>query len=91
MSRQEATASGNGRTRASACACMSSSLSSINKWCTRFERRGLSAALDRHPRPIGSEVFCGPMAHAIVGGLFVATLLSLLFPLPLCVAWFRIE
>jgi hypothetical protein len=47
---------------------------------------GLSAALARRPRPIGSEVFCGSMAHAIIGGL-----LTLLFPLPLYVAWFRIE
>jgi hypothetical protein len=31
------------------------------------------------------------MAYAIVGGLFVATLLTLLFPLPLYVAWFRIR
>jgi hypothetical protein len=52
---------------------------------------GLSAALGRRPRPIGPEVFCGSMAHALIGGLFVATLLTLLFPLPLCVAWFRIE
>ena len=35
------------------------------------------------------EVFWGPMAYAIVGGLFVATLLTLLF-LP-DVAWFRIK
>jgi hypothetical protein len=47
---------------------------------------GLSAALARRPRPIGSEVFCGSMVHAIIGGL-----LTLLFPLPLYVAWFRIE
>jgi hypothetical protein len=51
----------------------------------------LNAALGRRRRPIASEVFCGPMAHAIIGGLFVATLLTLLFPLPLYVAWFRIE
>ena len=70
---------------------MSSSSSSINKWCTSLNVAGLSAALDRHPRPIGSEVFCGPMAHAIIGGLFVATRLTLLFLLPLYVAWFRIE
>jgi hypothetical protein len=29
--------------------------------------------------PIASEVFWGPMAYAIIGGLFVATLLTLLF------------
>jgi hypothetical protein len=37
---------------------------------------GLSAALGRRPRPVGSDVFCGSMAHAIIGGLFVATLLT---------------
>ena len=37
------------------------------------------------------EVFWGPMAYAIIGGLFVATLLTLLFRLPLYVAWFRIK
>jgi hypothetical protein len=31
------------------------------------------------------------MAHAIIGGLFVAALLTLLFPLPRYVARFRIE
>ena len=40
--------------------------------------------------PIASEVFWGPMAYAIVGGLFVATLLTLLLP-ALYVAWFRIK
>jgi len=35
--------------------------------------------------PIASEVFWGPMAYAIIGGLFVATLLTLLFTAgPLC-------
>jgi hypothetical protein len=40
---------------------------------------------------IASEVFWGPMAYAIIGGLFVAILLILLFlPAPY-VAWFRIK
>jgi multidrug efflux pump len=39
--------------------------------------------------PIASEVFWGPMAYAIIGGLFVATLLTLLFLPALSVAWFR--
>ena len=56
-----------------------------------LDAAGLSAALGRRLRPIGSEVFCGSIAHAIIGGLFVVTLLTLLFPLPLYVAWFRIE
>ena len=37
------------------------------------------------------EVSCGPMAYAIIGGLFVATLLTLLFLPALYVAWFRIK
>jgi hypothetical protein len=31
------------------------------------------------------------MDYAIIGGSFVATLLTLLFPLPLYVSWFRIK
>ena len=41
--------------------------------------------------PIASEVFWGPMAYAIIGGLFVATLLTLLFLPALYVAWFRVK
>jgi multidrug efflux pump len=41
--------------------------------------------------PIAPEVFWGPMAYAIIGGLFVATLLTLLFLPALYVAWFRIR
>jgi multidrug efflux pump len=41
--------------------------------------------------PIASEVFWGPMAYAIIGGLFVATLLTLLFLPALYVAWYRIK
>jgi multidrug efflux pump subunit AcrB len=41
--------------------------------------------------PIASEVFWGPMAYAIIGGLLVATLLTLLFLPALYVAWFRIK
>ena len=37
------------------------------------------------------EVFWGPTAYAIIGGLFVATLLTLLFLPALYVAWFRIK
>ena len=36
------------------------------------------------------EVFCGPIAYAIIGR-FVATLLTLLFLPALYVAWFRIK
>jgi multidrug efflux pump subunit AcrB len=41
--------------------------------------------------PIASEVFWGPMAYAIIGGLLVATLITLLFRPALYVAWFRIK
>ena len=41
--------------------------------------------------PIALEVFWGPMAYAIIGGLFVATLLTLLFLPALYVAWFRVK
>jgi hypothetical protein len=41
--------------------------------------------------PIASEVFWGPMAYAIIGGVFVATLLTLLFLLALYVVWFRVK
>jgi multidrug efflux pump subunit AcrB len=41
--------------------------------------------------PIAPTVFWGPMAYAIIGGLAVATLLTLVFLPALYVAWFRIE
>jgi multidrug efflux pump len=41
--------------------------------------------------PIAPEVFWGPMAYAIIGGLFVATLLTLLFLPALYGAWFRVK
>jgi len=40
--------------------------------------------------PIASESFWGPMAYAIIGGLMVATVLTLLFLPAAYVAWFRI-
>jgi multidrug efflux pump subunit AcrB len=36
-------------------------------------------------------VFWGPMAFAIMGGLFVATLLTLIVLPALYVAWFRVK
>ena len=41
--------------------------------------------------PIMHDVFWGPMAYAIVGGLTGATLLTMLFLPALYVAWFRIN
>jgi multidrug efflux pump subunit AcrB len=40
--------------------------------------------------PIAPTVFWGPMAYAVMGGLLVATLLTLVFLPALYVAWFRI-
>jgi hypothetical protein len=51
----------------------------------------LTAAASLGMIPIASEVFWGPMAYAIIGGLFVATLLTLLFLPALYVAWFRVK
>ena len=41
--------------------------------------------------PIMHDVFWGPMAYAIAGGLAGATLLTLLFLPALYVAWFRVK
>ncbi len=41
--------------------------------------------------PIAPTVFWGPMAFAIIGGLTVATVLTLIFLPALYVAWFRIK
>ena len=41
--------------------------------------------------PIAPTVFWGPMAYAVIGGLIVATLLTLVFLPALYVAWFRIR
>ncbi len=41
--------------------------------------------------PIAREVFWGPMAYAMIGGIFSATLLTLLFLPALYVAWYRIS
>ena len=41
--------------------------------------------------PIAPTVFWGPMAYAVMGGLMVATLLTLVFLPALYVAWFRIN
>ena len=40
--------------------------------------------------PLSRSVFFGPMAVAIMGGLIVATALTLLFLPALYAAWFRI-
>ena len=41
--------------------------------------------------PIAREVFWGPMAYAMIGGIIIATLLTLLFLPALYVAWYKIR
>ena len=40
--------------------------------------------------PISREIFWGPMAYAMMGGIIVGTVLTLLFLPALYLAWFRI-
>ena len=40
---------------------------------------------------ISREVFWGPMAYALMGGIIVGTLLTLVFLPALYVAWFRVK
>ena len=41
--------------------------------------------------PISRQIFWGPMAYAMMGGIIVGTVLTLLFLPALYVAWFRIK
>jgi multidrug efflux pump subunit AcrB len=41
--------------------------------------------------PIAAEVFWGPMAFAMIGGIIVATVLTLLFLPALYVTWYRVK
>lgn len=41
--------------------------------------------------PIAREVFWGPMAYAMMGGIIVGTVLTLLFLPALYIAWFRLQ
>ncbi|WP_295472797.1 efflux RND transporter permease subunit [uncultured Pseudomonas sp.] len=61
---------------------------------TRHRRRPIlltAAAASLGMIPIAREVFWGPMAYAMIGGIVVATLLTLLFLPALYVAWYRIK
>ena len=61
---------------------------------TQHRRRPIlltAAAASLGMIPIAREVFWGPMAYAMIGGIFSATLLTLLFLPALYVAWYRIE
>jgi multidrug efflux pump subunit AcrB len=41
--------------------------------------------------PLTHSIFWGPMAIAIMGGLIVATILTIFFVPALYAAWFRVE
>lgn len=61
---------------------------------TRHRRRPIlltAAAASLGMIPIAREVFWGPMAYAMIGGIIIATLLTLLFLPALYVAWYRIK
>jgi hypothetical protein len=58
--------------------------------CATLFRPTLAAAI-LGMIPIAPTIFWGPMAYAIMGGLAVATLLTLVFLPALYVTWFRIK
>ncbi|MBF7144155.1 MULTISPECIES: efflux RND transporter permease subunit [Pseudomonas] len=61
---------------------------------TQHRRRPIlltAAAASLGMIPIAREVFWGPMAYAMIGGIISATLLTLLFLPALYVAWYRIK
>ena len=64
----------------------------VDATCHRFRPILLTAAAAILGMvPIATTVFWGPMAYAIMGGLAVATVLTLIFLPALYVAWFRIK
>ncbi|MBV6826610.1 efflux RND transporter permease subunit [Pseudomonas sp. PD9R] len=61
---------------------------------TEHRRRPIlltAAAASMGMIPIAREVFWGPMAYAMIGGIIIATLLTLLFLPALYVAWYKIR
>jgi len=61
---------------------------------TQHRRRPIlltAAAASLGMIPIAREVFWGPMAYAMIGGIISATLLTLLFLPALYVAWYRVK
>lgn len=61
---------------------------------TEHRRRAIlltAAAASMGMIPIAREVFWGPMAYAMIGGIVIATLLTLLFLPALYVAWYKIR
>ena len=64
----------------------------VEATCHRFRPILLTAsAATLGMVPIAPTVFWGPMAYAIMGGLAVATVLTLVFLPALYVAWFRVK
>ncbi|WP_249679053.1 efflux RND transporter permease subunit [Pseudomonas abieticivorans] len=61
---------------------------------TQHRRRPIlltAAAASLGMIPIAREVFWGPMAYAMIGGIIVATVLTLMFLPALYVAWYKIK
>ncbi|MDR6608275.1 efflux RND transporter permease subunit [Pseudomonas synxantha] len=61
---------------------------------TEHRRRPIlltAAAASMGMIPIAREVFWGPMAYAMIGGIVIATFLTLLFLPALYVAWYKIR
>jgi multidrug efflux pump subunit AcrB len=61
---------------------------------TEHRRRPIlltAAAASMGMIPIAREVFWGPMAYAMIGGIIIATLLTLLFLPALYVAWYKVR
>jgi multidrug efflux pump subunit AcrB len=61
---------------------------------TQHRRRPIlltAAAASMGMIPIAREVFWGPMAYAMIGGIIIATLLTLLFLPALYVTWYKIK
>ena len=53
--------------------------------------RATAAAATLALIPIAREIFWGPMAYAMMGGIVVGTVLTLIFLPALYIAWFRIK
>ena len=54
-------------------------------------KEGTSEKSDLGLIPIAATIFWGPMAFAIMGGLFVATILTLIVLPALYITWFRVK
>ncbi|MBV8412679.1 MAG: efflux RND transporter permease subunit, partial [Alphaproteobacteria bacterium] len=63
----------------------------IDKGISTDDAGRTAAAASLGMIPIAGEVFWSPMAFAMIGGIVVATLLTLLFLPALYVIWYRIK